>query len=97
MTRAAKDPVALLLDDGTPAIAGVRVWRVHLGYASITLATVRPHWLTMWRDSLAGRLFSTERAAVAFALREARQRLAKARKEGRREAKTIARLKERLG
>lgn len=86
----------LLLDDGTPATAGMRVWRVHVGYASIARATVRPHWLTMWRDSLAGRLFSTERAAVAFALREARQRLTKARKESRHEARVIARLKERL-
>jgi hypothetical protein len=90
------DPAPLLLDDGTPVKVGDRVWRAHRGYALVTRAKVQRHWLTMWRESLAGWLFTTERAALEFALTESKVRLARYRKQACSEVRTIARLKERL-
>lgn len=87
--------MTLLLDTGEPAKVGDRVWRVANGYASITRTTVQPHW-SMWATALAGRLFTTEAAALKLAHAECKQRLAKARKESKREARAIERLEERM-
>lgn len=88
--------MTLLLDTGEPAKVGDGVWRVSVGTSQVVQSVVQPHWLTTLSEYLTGRLFATEAAACALARIECKQRLAKARKESKREARAIARLEERM-
>lgn len=82
--------------DGVPVAVGDRVWRVDPYVARVTCCRLYRHHLGMWWETTSKEIYSTERAAVAAAIKNQRRELGKSRREVRRAIVAVEKLTARL-